>query len=134
MKKLLIWLSLVIIIVILFFSWFQYKSESKIAAIDTNHIKITALPSPPNIKTIDKKADIEKIISFINSINKKVTMPSSAKGWEFYIQTKGNKDHYIYFVGNRMKIDWVWYKISIDEIKTLREIYKGSDYKEEPYI
>jgi len=127
MKKLLVWVSLLIIIVMLFFSWFKYKSESKIAASDTNNIKLTALPSPPKVKTISKKEDIEKVISFINSIDKKVILPSGEKGWEFYIQTKGNKEHSITFIGNRMKIDLVWYKINIDELKRMREIYNELD-------
>ncbi|MGK0468097.1 hypothetical protein [Clostridium sp.] len=94
---------------------------------------ITALPSPPKIKLIDKKDDIEKVILFINSIDKKVIMFSGSKGWEFNIQIKGKKEHTILFVVDRMKIDEIWYKINIDEIKKIRELYNALDFKEKPY-
>lgn len=133
MKKLIISLSLIILMVILFLSFGHYKSISKISTIDINSMTITALPSPPKVKSIDKEHDIEKVILFINSIDKKVIMFNGSKGWEFYIRTKGKREHSIYLTGDMMKIDRVWYEIDADEIKKIREIYNGLDYKQKSY-
>jgi hypothetical protein len=49
---------------------------------DVENINIKALPSPPKIKTIDKKGDIEKIIKHINSINKEEAKQDNIKNWD----------------------------------------------------
>jgi hypothetical protein len=125
MRKLFVSILIIILIVIVFFSWSHYMSISEISTVDINSMTITALPSPPKVKLIDKKYDIEKVILFINSIDKKVIMFNGSKGWEFNIQIKGKKEHTIMFVGDRMKIDGIWYKINTDEIKKLRELYNN---------
>lgn len=86
------------------------------------------------IKTIDKKEDIETIIRFINSIDKKVVFPSSAKGWSFHIQTKGKREHDIWFKWDRIEIDRVSYKMSTDESDKMGELYNGLNYKEESVV
>ena len=131
MKKLLIPLAIITLIVILFFSWCQHKSTSKILITD---IDTMAIQDQGKVKKIVKKDDIEKVILFINSIDKKVTMPNGAKGWQFYIRTKGKREHSICFKGNMIEIDRVWYRINTDEGKQLREIYNGLDYKEELFV
>ena len=131
MKKLLIPLVIIALMIIIFFSWCQNKA---ISTIDIDSMTIKALPSPPKVKTIDKKDDIEKVVSFINSIDKEVTIQVGTKGWEFWIQTNGKKEHSIIFIGDKVSIDKIWYKINTAEIKKLRELYNGLDYKEEPVV
>ncbi|WP_251860109.1 hypothetical protein [Clostridium sp. Marseille-Q2269] len=56
---------------------------------------------------------------------------ANIKGWQFLIEIKGIKEHSISFVGNKINIDHVWYKISSNKLKKLTEIYNELDYKEE---
>ena len=102
---------------------------------DVDSITITALPSPPKVKTIDKKVDVEKIVSFINSISKeKIKLKENINGWVFLIKTKGKEEHSISFIGSMVHIDNDWYKIDSNETKKLRELYNKLDYKEKSII
>lgn len=130
MKKFLIPLMIITLAVILSFAWCEYKSTSKILIID---IDTMAIQDQGKVKKIVKKEDIQKVLLFINSIDKKVTMPDGSKGWQFYITTKGKKEHSICIKGNMIEIDGIWYKTNTDEGKKLREIYNGLDSKEEPF-
>lgn len=120
MKKLLIPLMIITLIVILFFSWCQYKLTSKILITDIDSM---AIQDQGKVKKIVKNDDVEKVVLFINSIDKKVTIPNGAKGWQFYIRTKGKKEHTICFKGDMIEIDRVWYRINTDEGKKMREIF-----------
>ncbi len=110
------------------------QSSSEISLTDIEVITIKALPSPPKAKTIDKKDDIEKVVKFINSINKEKVKQEDIKGWEFWVQTKGKKEHSVTFIGNELNINNNWYKVNSNEIKKFREIYNNLNYKEEPVI
>lgn len=110
------------------------QNSNNISLTDVESITIKALPSPPKVKTIDKKEDIEKIINHINSINKEKTKQEDIKGWQFFIETKGKQKHSITFMGDLIKIDGALYKIDDDEVKNFREIYNSLNYKEESAI
>lgn len=108
------------------------QRSNKIDPSNIDSAAITALPSPPQVKTITEEKDIESIISFVNSINKRIGFQGGEKGWEFLIEMKGRKQYSFTFIGNRMRINKIWYKIDKDELKKLRELYNEMDYKEEP--
>lgn len=109
-------------------------TTNAIAVTDIESMTIKALPSPPKMKTIDKKEDIEKVIKHINSINKEKIKQEDVGGWVFLIQTKGSKEHSISFVGGTMNIDGSWYKVNADEVTKFRDIYNSLNYKEESVV
>lgn len=131
MKKL---LSLLLIFMMVL-SGCGNKSISNSITIDINDIDIltiSALPSPPKIKKVDRKSDIKQVISFINSISKKqIKLEEDINGWEFIINTKGKKLHSISFIGNMINIDKIWYEVDANEIKKMREMYNELNYPEE---
>lgn len=121
--------------ILMFMLLFSGCQSEMIQTSDIDSMTITALPSPPRVKTIDKKVDIEKVVSFINSISKeKIKLKEDIKGWVFSINTKGKKEHSISFTGNMIHIDNDWYKIDTSEIQKLEELYNKLDYKEQPVI
>ena len=130
MKKVLF----VLLVFMQFFSGCQNKvvqTSSYINLTDVDSITIKALPNPPTIKRIDKKDDINEIITHINSIHKEKVKQEDIKGWEFYIQAEGKNEHFICLVGNMLNIDGIWYEAEVDEIKNFRDLYNNLNYKEE---
>lgn len=105
--------------------------SNDIIASNIDSITIKALPSPPKMKTIDNKDDIEKVVNYINSIYKEKVKLGDVNGWEFYIQTKGKKEHSISFAGSILNIDGIWYKTNTDEITKFRDLYNSLNYKAE---
>lgn len=130
MKKLLFTLF---IILLLFYGCESKTVETKdsISITDVDSLTITALPSPPQIKTIENKDEIEKIINHINSINKSNIEEDNINGWEFLIKTKGNKEHLISLVGDKININGTFYKVSKDELSKFRDLYNSLEAKEE---
>lgn len=110
------------------------KVSSNINVNDIDSMTIEALPSPPKMKKIDRKGDLEKVIKYINSINKNKIKQEEVKGWVFYIQTNGKKQHSISLLGDKIEIDDVWYKINYGEVGNFRSLYNNLNYKEELII
>ena len=120
---------------LVFMMLFSGCQSEIIKSSDVDSITITALPSPPKVKIIDKKVDVEKIVLFINSISKeKIKLKENINGWVFLIKTKGKEEHSISFIGSMVNIDNAWYKIDTNETKKLRELYNKLDYKEKSII
>ena len=69
-----------IIIILLCGSKTQLNSEK------ISNIRIQALPSPPKFKDIDKKEDIEKIVTFLNDLPKEEVKDDGRNGWQFFIE------------------------------------------------
>lgn len=133
MKKII--LSIFLIIFLLSGCQGGYDLESgNIDSTKINNITIKALKAtaPPKSKYIDKEKDVDKVIEFINSIDKKKVEQEDINGWEFWIENKGIEKYSITFIGNKMKINKTWYKINANELKKLRELYNELDYKETP--
>lgn len=110
----------------------RVSSNINVNGIDS--MTIEALPSPPKMKKIDRKADFEKVIKYLNSISKKNIKQEDIKGWVFYIQTKGKNQHFISLIGDKMEIDNIWYKINYGEVGNFRSLYNSLNYKEELII
>ena len=102
--------------------------------LDANNIKkllITALPSPPKGKNVTSKDDIEKFVTFFNTIKLNPTSDQSSKGWEIRILAEGAKMNTIYFVGNKLCFNGVWYSIEDKKIDEMRKLYYSFNYQEE---
>jgi hypothetical protein len=121
--------------ILVFMLFFSGCGSELIQPSDIDSMTITALPSPPKVKTINKKVDIEKVVSYINSISKeKIELKEDVNGWVFLIKTKGKEEHSISFIDNMVHIDNDWYKIDTNETKKLRELYNKLQYEETPAI
>ena len=132
MKNKLIALAAILGLII---SFAYYKSTEKARYInpkDVKTISFKALPSPPKVKTIDKKEDIEKIVSYINSIKYEDIKKENINGWQFWIELKGKGNNSISFIGNRVHYNKKWYGIDQRILEELQKLYDSMDYKEEP--
>lgn len=105
--------------------------------IDKNkvtRISIKVMPSPPKEKVISTKADIDKIVNYLNSINVKNKKQDHYKGWEIGISISGEENYDISFTGKYMMVNGTEYKVSKDEIQKLRELYDSLKDEEKSLI
>lgn len=112
----------------------QRKSEHISETLDVNGIEsvtIKVLPSPPNMKTIDKEEDIKSIMEYIESIGKQTIEQEDTNGWEILIQTYGEQQHSIRFLAGMLEMDGVWYRVGETEVEKMKELYNKLDYVEE---
>lgn len=100
---------------------------------NVNHIKITALPSPPKIKYIDKEEDIERIAKFLNSIDYVKIKEQAIGGWQYKIDIGGIRSYSISFIGDKIEYNKKWYKVDEDTIDEMKKLYESLEYKESSY-
>lgn len=111
-----------------------YKYVINTPRLDVKNIKemsITALPSPPKVKNVTNKEDIEKFVIFFNSIKVNTAIDQTSKGWQIRIQTNGAQTHTIYFMGNKLSFDGVWYSIEDRQLDEMNKLYQSFNYPEE---
>ena len=117
-----------IIIILLCGSKTQLNSEK------ISNIRIQALPSPPKFKDIDKKEDIEKIVTFLNDLPREEVKDDGRNGWQFFIEVNEiGSTNYVSFVGDRLYIDKNCYKIDDKALNEFRELYDSFQYEEKSY-
>lgn len=114
------------------------KTSGKIIKLSIDNTKIesismSAMPSPPKEKFVDRQEDIDKIVNYINSIKLKEKEQEKYKGWEFSISIQGEEEHSISVVGEYFEIDGIQYKIDKKELEKIRELYNNLSYKETDY-
>lgn len=119
-------------------SEFSLNDEFSYNIIDSSNINKLIFKSIEDnkYKIIDKKEDIENIVNFINDISGEKTESKSINDWNFLIQTSGvDSSHSIIIEGDIMNIDEEWYKIDLQEVKFLKDIYDSLAYEEKniPY-
>ena len=129
-KQLGVFLVVVIIFILAFLSYRYLFNKPNLNVKNTKEISITALPSPPKVKKVINQVDIEKFASFFNSIMFTPTIHQNSKGWQIKIETNGSERHTIYFVGNKVCFDGIWYSIKNDVTQDMNNLYQILDYPE----
>ena len=83
---------------------------------------------------IDKKEDIEKIVTFLNDLPKEEVKDDGRNGWQFFIEVNEiGSTNYVSFVGDRLYIDKNCYKIDDKALNEFRELYDSFQYEEKSY-
>lgn len=85
-------------------------------------------------KVITKKEDIERILTYINTIDYKYSSDLDWSGFGYTVEFKGDKEYFIGFNGTRIKYNDRWYLVKIEDIKKvgidLEKLYNSMNYKE----
>lgn len=124
-------LSAIIVFTIAFIAYRYLVIKPRLDGKSIDELSITVLPSPPKVKNVTSKDDVEKFVLFFNSIKTKRILLETAKGWQIKVQTKGSQKHTIYFIGEKLYFDGNWYSISSNQLNEMNKLYQSFNYPEE---
>lgn len=129
MKKKPIIISSAIIVLILAIILLYPKKVDPIKINAAN--RITIENANFQVKEINDKESIDKIVSFLDSIkSKKSNFNGSLDKWTFSLKVSGDKDSTIIFIDDNMNLDGTWYKIDSTMISELQSIYDSFKVEE----
>lgn len=104
--------------------------KPRLDAKTMDELTITALPSPPKVKNVTNKDDIEKFATLFNSIETHRTIGETAKGWQIKVDTKGTEKHTILFTGEKLQFDRKWYSVNGNQLDEIYKLYQSFNYPE----
>lgn len=96
-------------------------------------LNIKSLKEEQKYKFVDKREDIEQLISLINSLELTEIIDQGISEWDFIIQTNGGVNHSIMIKDNIINVDFKWYRCDENISDKLNELYNSFNY-EEKYI
>ena len=130
--------KIIILVTSIILSVLVYRYLTTIPKLNTENIKditIITLPSPPKVKTVNRKEDIKEFVNYYNTISGKPLLYKfflGFKGWEVMVNIN-NGSHTLRFIGNELEVDGRWFLIDSKVKEQIIYLYNKFEYEEGNY-